>query len=403
MDSIPAVPTAPPAQQGNIALPLLFVLFAAGVASLYFSTGNESAGSDIPLLTATFLYLMGVSQVGVVFCAITRLVKAQWSKPYYRLAELSTLAFFPFAIIGLLLIYFYARDDLFYWLSAGPDAHLSPWLNSDWLLARNLFGLLLFYGLSLFYAMQGIRADRAAERGATEDQLREIENRLYLFSPVVVLGFVLCNTFLAWDFAMMLIPHWHSTVFPIYYWFGNLFAGSAAMIVFPAVLGRSEMGARYFGPDQIRSLGMMVTAFTLLWLYFFWAQFFVIWFGNLPHESEPLWRQMYGHYSPYYWTMMAGCFFVPLAALLFAAVKRSLLAMCLLAAGINLGIWISRYLMVVPVFSPDNRPFTHWPDISIAVGLVAGFLAVLILLCRRFPTYAQWEMSVKPIRRFPTA
>ena len=70
-------------------------------------------------------------------------------------------------------------------------------------------------------------------------------------------------------------------------------------------------------------------------------------------------------------------------------VKRSLLAMCMLAIGINLGIWISKYLMVVPVFSADNRPFQNLLDISIAVGLLAGFLAVLMLLCRRFPLYPQ--------------
>ena len=361
-----------------------------------------SGQPNVALLTATFLFLMGVSQAAIVFCAMTRLVKAQWSKPYYRLAELSTLAFFPFAIGGFLLLYFYARDDLFYWLNAGPDAHLSPWLNIDWLFARNLFGLLLFYGLSAFYVLKGIRADRAAAQGASEAGLREIENQLYLLSPFVVLAFVLCNTFFAWDFAMMLIPHWHSTVFPIFYWFGNFFAACAALIVFPAVLGRTEAGARHFGPDQVRFLGMIVTAFTLMWLYFFWAQFFVIWFGNLPHEAEPLWRQMYGHYSPYYWTMMAGCFFVPLGTLVFAVVKRSLIAMCLLAIGINLGIWISKYLMVVPVFSPDNRPFDNLLDIGITLGFVAGFVVVLMLLCRRLPMYAQWEINLKVIRRFPS-
>ncbi len=382
---------------------VLVALFVLGISGLFYSFNNDTAQLDVPLLTATFLYLMGVSQAAIVFCAMTRLVRAQWSKSYYRLAELSTLAFFPFAIAGLLLIWFYARDELFYWLSAGSATHLSPWLNIDWLLARNLFALLLFYGLSAYYAMKGIKADHAAEHGASESELRRIENRLYLLSPFVILAYVLCNTLIAWDFAMMIIPHWHSTVFPIFYWWGNFFAACAALIVFPALMARRGLGARYFGPEQIRFLGMMLTAFALIWLYFFWAQFFVIWFGNLPHETEPLWRQMYGHYAPYYWTMMAGCFFVPLGTLLFAVVKRSLVAMCLLAIGINLGIWISKYLMVVPVFSADNRPFQNLLDISIAVGLVAGFLAVLIMLCGRVPLFAQWELGLKAIRRFPSA
>jgi hypothetical protein len=102
---------------------------------------------------------------------------------------------------------------------------------------------------------------------------------------------------------------------------------------------------------------------------------------------------MYGHYSPWFWTMISGCFFVPFVSLLFAVVKRSVLAMCIVAFGINLGIWINKYLMIVPVFSPDNQPFDRWIDVSIALGLFAGFLATIMLLARRVPIYSAWEMS----------
>ena len=381
------------------ALWILVALFVLGMASLIYGLSSENVQPDFPLFTASYLYLMGISQAGVVFCAITRLVKAQWSKPYYRLAGLSTLAFFPFAILGFLLIYFYAKDEMFYWLAAGPDAHLNAWLNINWLFFRDLFGLLLFYGLSVIYVMKGLKPDLDDPGPESEADHREIEGELYLMSPVIILFFVLSNTFFAWDFAMMIIPHWHSTVFPIFFWFGNVYAGLAAMIVFPACLGLSNKTGSPFGQNQVLFLGMTVAAFTLMWLYFFWAQFFVIWFGNLPHEYGPLWRQMYGHYAPFYWTMMAGCFFIPFACSIFAWIKRSLRGMVFVALGINLGIWICKYLMVVPVFSPDHRPFDNWLDISIAAGLLAGFLAAVILLVRRYPLYQKWEMNLKPIGR----
>ena len=386
-------PQVSPRQPGTF-LWVLVALFLLGVGSLIYGGSSESAQTDTALLIVTFLFLMGVSQAGIVFCAITRLVRAQWSKPYYRLAELSTLAFFPFAIVGFLLIYFYAQDDLFYWLNPSPEEHLSPWLSINWLLIRNLFGLALFYGLSAYYVLKGLKPDLSSSKENIDH--REVENQLYFLSPLVLAAYIICNTFFAWDFGMMLIPHWHSTVFPILYWFGNIFAGTAAMIVFPALLGGSRGSGSYFGPDQVRSLGMMVTAFTLLWLYFFWAQFFVMWFGNLPHETDPLWRQMYGHYEPYFWTMMAGCFFIPFVAFIFAFVKRSICAMCILAFTINLGIWLYKYLMVVPVFSPDNQPFSNWLDITVAIGLAAGFMAAVILLARRVPMYAHWELALKP-------
>jgi molybdopterin-containing oxidoreductase family membrane subunit len=373
-------------RRGAVTVWLLVAIFLTGVASLIYGLSAADARPDFALLTVSYLFLLGISQVGVVFTAMLRLVKSDWGKPFYRIAELSTLAYFPFAILGFVLIIVYARDDLFYWLSASPEDHLSPWLSLKWLIIRDMGGLLLFYGLAAAYASKSLRQDMAGGDAA------ETEKQLYLFSPIVVIGFILSNTLIAWDFAMMLIPHWHSTVFPIHFWFGNVFAGTAAMIAIVIVMRRVD-GGQHFGPYQIKSLGMLVTGFTLLWLYFFWAQFFVIWFGNLPQESEPLWRQMYGHYSPFFWTMMAGCFFVPFVALLFAIVKRSILAMSIVALGINLGIWINKYLMIVPVFSPDDRPFDHWIDITIGLGLLAGFLLTIVILAKRLPMYSACEMS----------
>ncbi|MCZ0953992.1 MAG: hypothetical protein OXJ56_15595, partial [Rhodospirillaceae bacterium] len=93
-------------------------LFVAGIAALVVGANNGSP-PDIGLLTASFLFLMGISQTGVVFCAMTRLVKAQWSKPYHRLAELSTLAFLPFAVVGFLLWQEWQEDF-------GPGARREP-------------------------------------------------------------------------------------------------------------------------------------------------------------------------------------------------------------------------------------------------------------------------------------
>lgn len=410
----PAQDTASSRRRGvvpNIVIWVLLGLFGLGVASLVYALRSETMQPDFRLLTVSFLYLMGVSQAGVVFCAITRLVRAQWAKPYYRLAELSTLAFFPFALGTFLLIYICARDELFHWLAPhsptnGAAGHSSPWLSSHWLLIRNLFGLFVFYGLSALYVVKSLKPDLAAVTQTSQTQTsrtkgrqtdaREVERQLYLLSPWVIVGFVICNTFFAWDFGMTLIPHWHSTVFPIYFWFGNLYAGVAALIVFPVVLGRSPAAGSHFGPEQIRGLGMLLTTFTLMWLYFFWAQFFVIWFGNMPREFEPLWRQMYGHYAPYYWVMMTGCFFLPFAAFIFAIVKRSLLAMGLIGLSINIGIWINKYLNVMPVFAADDRPFEHWLDVILALGLLAGFVAAVVLLAGRFPLYSRWEMRLRP-------
>tara|TARA_B100000029_G_C17595626_1_gene964013 strand:+ start:203 stop:1393 length:1191 start_codon:yes stop_codon:yes gene_type:complete len=383
-------------KQPLVLLASLLAIFIGGLGNLFFR-GDQL---DVGLFTVSFLFLMGISQAGIVFCAITRLTRAHWSKPYYRLAEISTLAFAPFAIIGFLFIYFYGQDDLFYWLhhsvEHSPEEHVSPWLNINFLLIRHLLALGAFYGLSAYYVIKGIKVDLSNTIGDTAAHLKK-EDELYLLSPVILGLYILCNTFFAWDFAMMLIPHWHSTVFPIIFWFGNMFAGTAALIIFPVILGKQENSP--FGPDQTRCLGMVVTGFTLVWLYMFWAQFFVMWFGNLPRETDALFGQMFGHYGPFFWTMMTGCFFIPFISFIFAFVKRSLVTMSMLAITINIGIWLQKYLMIVPVFSSENQPFSSLVDIFAALGLLAGFLAALLFVAGRIPIYSNWELDLQPQRR----
>jgi hypothetical protein len=351
------------------------------------------ARPEFAILIVSFLVLMGVTQTGVVFSATTRLSGAKWAKSYYRLADLITMAFAPFAIGGFLLIYFRSTGELFYWLSPAPEEHLSTYLNIDWLLFRNLFSLLVFYGLSGVYFWKSLKLDLSGSNNADHQEVRD---QLYRMSPLIIIAYIVCSTFIAWDFAMMLIPHWHSTVFPIHYWFGNAYAATAALIVLPVLLSRFSSSEFKFSPQQIRYFSMLVSGFMLLWLYFMWSQFFVMWFGNLPRETDALFRQMYGHYAPLYWTMVAGCFFIPFGSLIFAYFNRSIRAMCVLALTINLGNWINKYLMVIPVYSTEDRILDHLPEVGLSVGLLAAFVIVVVLFARRLPAYSYWEINLKP-------
>ena len=372
---------------------LLLILLGLSTASPAYAASNELARPEFAMLIVSFLVLMGVTQAGVVFSATTRLAGAKWAKSYYRLADLVTMAFAPFAIAGFLLIYFQSKGELFYWLSPAPEEHLSTYLNSGWLLFRNLFSLLVFYGLSAVYFWKSLRPDLS---GSDNIDHQEVRDQLYWMSPLIIIAYIVCNTFIAWDFGMMLIPHWHSTVFPIHYWFGNAYAATAALIVFPVLLGRFSSSEFRFSPQQIRYFSMLVSGFMLLWLYFMWAQFFVMWFGNLPRETDALFRQMYGHYAPLYWTMVAGCFFIPFGSLIFAYFNRSIRAMCVIALAINLGNWINKYLMVIPVYSAEDRIANHLSELVLSGALLAAFVIVVVLFARRLPVYSYWEINFQP-------
>ncbi len=124
----------------------------------------------------------------------------------------------------------------------------------------------------------------------------------------------------------------------------------------------------------------------------FWAQFIVTWFGNLPQETGPLWRQMFGHYGKYFWIMVVCVFGIPLGALIFAPVKRHWWSILLVGAAINVGVWINRYLLVVPARLENHTPFSSTYELILVAGLFAGFFLVFLLLFKVFPMISTWEM-----------
>ena len=381
------------------------------IAGVWLGVMLTTAPDSVPwgFFVANYIYLLGITQFGIAFAAILRICRTKWARPFYRLGELMTLAYFPFAIVIFLVIFYYGRSELFWWLSPEPGEHVSAWLNADFLLIRNLLAQLVFYLLAAAYFVIGIVPDITADAAATGPTWRQslyrglsklgqgrdtrrLQSYMYLLAPVILITAVIANTFIAWDFGMMLVPHYHSTVFPMYFAMGSMVAGSAAMLIMGAMMSRMLDFGAYFGKFQVKSLGIMITGLVLFWLYMFWAQFFVTWFGNLPNEFGPVWAQMYGHYAPLFWTQMICIIGIPIGTLIFAPVKRTWWAMILIGTVINIGIWINRYLIVVPALEDNAVPFSSLFEVILFLGLISGFMLVLLWLMSIFPMISSWEM-----------
>ena len=411
MNGVPEVALGVQAKNGRYGKWLLFfvVIFIVCTGMLAYALQTGSAEVPWAFLTANFIFLLGVSQFGVAFTAMMRIIGAKWARPYYRLGEILTLAYMPIAIGGLLIIYYFGRHDLFYWLDLAPGEHNSAWLNESFLLARNLVAQIVFYGLVVVSFIYGLLPDVTQESTASGPEWRRALHRrllnmkagrdeaklkrfVYYYSPLILLACGIANTFIAWDFGMMLTPHYHSTVYPMFFLVGNMFAGTAVLLLLSVLLRRVLAVDEYFSTLHVKSLGIMLTGFSLLWLYFFWAQYFVSWFGNLPQEYGPLWKQMHGFYGPYFWVMLSCIIAIPIGSMIFAWVKRSWWAMIIVTLIMTLGIWINRYLMVVSSLYDEYTPFASISDYFAFAGLFAGFLMILLFLFNVFPMISMWEL-----------
>jgi hypothetical protein len=389
---------------------LVAVLALVGLVVLVWRIAVAPTAELWALFTANFVFLMGVSQLGVVFSAIMRICGAQWPAAFFRIGGLLTISFIPFALVGLLAIYFLGREHLFWWLHAPEE---SAWLDIHWLLVRNLAALGLFYALAVVYFVNSLRPDihqDALEQGPawrrdlyrrllaseTTRDPQAVHGRLYVLSILVLGAAALANTFVAWDFGMMLYPHYHSSVFSLHFMMSNILGGTAALLLIYAALSRYVALEGYVGVQRLHYMGMVLTGFVLLWLYLWWSQFFVSWFGNQDFHMALLRAQMEGHYAPYFWTMMSLVFFIPLVALIFRWVKRTRWSLMLVSGCIVVGIWIKHYLTVLPALSADHVPFGSFVDIAITVGWIASYALVLLLALQAVPAVSRWESIPAP-------
>ena len=398
----------------GIALIVLAVVFVVTVAITFVTLTGDAGKGAWGVFMASAVYLLGLSQLGMVWAAILRICNTKWGRPLYRLGEVMTIASLPFAFAGLVLVYGWGRDDLLGWI-AEPDVwHRSPWLDERVLLWRHLISQVVFYAVAVWYFYMSLLPDVTPE-SANEGpgwrralyrwllarregkDMAALQEKVYRYAPWVILAYALPNTIIGWDFGMMLWPFYHSTVFTMYFMQGSLFGGTALILLLFALLSRLTDVRGYLEPlVQVKNIGIMLTGFAMLWLYLFWAQFFVTWYGNLPHEYAPLWAQLYGNYAPYFWAQIICIIAIPIGTMIFARTKRTLWAMLIIAAIMNLGVWINRYLMVLPALSKDHHLFASPVEIALVLAPMTGYLLALLLLFNIFPMLSSWELRSIP-------
>jgi len=195
-------------------------------------------------------------------------------------------------------------------------------------------------------------------------------------TPILLIAFVVLYSLIGFDLVMALDPQWYSTLFGWMYVLHAFFAGLVVITIL-AVLSRSwfDLGAA-FTTGQWHDMGRFVFGFCLLSGGFFWSQFLVIWYGNLPEETSYLIKRFYSQpWEPLMWVYLIFAYLFPLVVFLSRRVKQVPAALMVIALVILCALFIERFVAVVPfLWSESSIPFG-----LIEVGVTAGFLAAFLL------------------------
>lgn len=386
-------------KQGRVAkwlMTLLWVLLGVGV--LVFLTGL-SGPNPSRIWTAfltNYIYWTGIAQAAVVFSAVRQVTGAQWGKPVHRIAQ-SFVAFLPVSYI-LLFVLGFGRNELFEWVRH-PIPEKSAWLNVPFFFAREGVILAILFGFSLYFVVLSLQPDLKIAVAHVEGWRKKLysrlirnslseaknEKRLALLSPILIILYALFFTVFAWDWIMSLEPHWVSTLFGAFYFVGSLFHAFVVVTLFTVILYLLLRLDRWIDKTVFHDLGKLVHAFCILWVYFFWSQYLVIWYGNLPEEAFWFAERELGPYRPVSYTVLFMVFVIPFIVFLFKRLKENPKLLGPFVCIPLVGMWFERFVLVAPSVLGTRRVWLGAPELLMSLGFAALFVLCFLAFFRTFP------------------
>ena len=358
------------------------VASGVGAAVFFWALTTGQAARAWQSYHVNFMFWTGLAQGLVVFAATQKLAKGHWSGLLIRFAE-SAAAFLVVAVVlflGLVL----GRGYIFSWLHE-PRPDIGAWLVSRFFFPRN--GLIL--GTLAWLSWRFVRHDVAPDvrelaDGRAVDRL-EGRDQIAREAAILIVGFAFGHSLLAFDLMMSLAHKWVSNLFGAFYFMGSFLAALMALAVLAIALRRRMGLAQLISAKQLHDLGKLCFGFTVFWAYLMWAQFLVIWYGNLPEETYFIFYRLIGPWRPVGVAVFLLVFVVPFIGLLGVRPKRyppTFLAFALVSLA---GIWLERYLEIVPSVNGGAAPALGVPEIGVTLLFGGLFLLSMAWFAGRYP------------------
>ncbi|MFZ5624422.1 MAG: hypothetical protein ACOY71_08310 [Gemmatimonadota bacterium] len=379
-------------------------LAVAGLGLFLMSLGDH-ADRAWQLFHVNWIVFTGLTAGSLAITAVHKIAKAKWSGVIIRFSQ-AAVAFIPVSLVGFLLIYTVGYEHVYgHMLEVLPTLFHGKqvWLSHGFMFTRLGLGLLLLFGLGFALIRADLVPDLHAARGAVTGSRRALFERwsagfdgspeavaandakIYRLAPLFALAYAIVMTMIAFDAIMALQPHWFSNLFGGWFFMGS-FLGAHTLQALLMLYGARHLGiADLVSPKQRHDHGKMVFGMSVFWTYLMWAQFLVIWYGNLPEETGFVFSRLWGPWMPVGRWVFLGMFIIPFIGLLGAAAKKNPVTLGLFTAVSLFTLWVERYLMVMPSVTHEPGPVFGLPELGPTLAFIGLFLLAYGLFARTFP------------------
>jgi Ni/Fe-hydrogenase subunit HybB-like protein len=392
----------------------MMMLYALGYL---FLRGVGIWGINIPVgwgfAIINFVWWIGIGHAGTLISAILLLLRQSWRNSINRFAEAMTL--FAVASAGIFPGVHTGRPWLDYWMFPYPNT-MNYWPQFRSPLIWDVFAVSTYFTVSLMFWFVGLIPDLATLRDRTDNKYLKVIYGLfamgwrgsarhwaryemaYLLLAGLATPLVLSvHTVVSFDFAVAIVPGWHTTIFPPYFVAGAIYSGFA-MVLMLAIPIRKIYGLEDFITDRhLQNSAKVMLATGWIVAYGYAIEAFMGWYGGNRYDQTLLWNRLHGPYAPWYYALLI-CNLAAPQLLWIRKMRTNPIWLFLISLIILVGMWLERFVIIVISLTRDFLPSswgmyypTRW-DWMTYVGTIGMFLSAMFLFVRILPMISIFEM-----------
>ncbi len=349
------------------------VIFLTGMGAFGYmlNQGVGVTGLNRPVFwgvyMVNFVFFIGISHAGIMISAILRLTQAEWRRPVTRAAEVLTVFSLMSALMAAPLVHVGRpwRADL--WVFPYDFAR-GVWINIRSPFIWDPSAVMTYLTASSLFVFIALIPDLAVIRDKTAGFTRKFYAVLamgwrgtprqwklqavagILLSALVLPVFVSVHSIVSWDFAVQIGPEaWHSTIFAPYFIIGAIHSGVSAVATLMVIMVWVWGWDKYLKPDHLDAIGRLLIIVATTWFFFFFLEW--VYALYTLEDAELAMRDLQVFQWPWsalFIVFLITAYFIPVPMWLFKSVRRSYFWMFVTTILVNIGMWLERFLIIVP-------------------------------------------------------
>ena len=390
-----------------------------GAATWLLIKGVGVWGINIPVgwgfAIINFVWWIGIGHAGTLISAILLLLNQSWRNAINRFAEAMTL--FAVMCAGMFPVLHTGRPWLAYWLFPYPNT-MALWPQFRSPLLWDVFAVTTYLTISAVFWYVGLIPDLATLRDTTKKpwqaqvfgmlsmgwrgsarHWQRYEKASLLLAGMATPLVVSVHTVVSFDFAVSMIPGWHTTIFPPYFVAGAIYSGFAMVLTLMIPV------RRFYGLEDIitvrhlNNMAKVTLATALVVAYGYMMEAFFGYFSADVYERFMVWNRMTGPYAAFYYTLIF-CNIITPQFLWSKKIRTSPGKLFIISIIVNIGMWLERFVIVVTSLHRDFLPSswgmyspTVW-DFAVFFGTIGLFLFLIFLFIRVLPMITIFELRM---------